>query len=116
MCRELFARGKSVAAYKPVISDFDSSDFGGSDSAILLQSIGKKVSMANIEAISPWRFKAPLSPDMAARRENREINFSDLLSFCAQALSGPEDVKIIEGIGGLMVPLTSSHIWHDGDQ
>ncbi len=109
MCRDLIDAGKSVAALKPVISDFDAEDFAGSDSALLLQSLGKEPSLANIAAISPWRFKEPLSPDMAARRENREIDFTALVDFCTQALAGPEEVKIIEGVGGVMVPLDNSH-------
>lgn len=109
MCRDLRAQGKSVAAFKPVISGFDEQDFADSDSAHLLQSLDKNPSLENIKTITPWRFQAPLSPDMAAWRENREIDFPALIDYCRQALAGPEDVKIIEGVGGVMVPLTESH-------
>jgi len=57
--------------------------------------------------VSPWRFKAPLSPDMAAARERRAIPFSELLDFCRAPR--PVDVTLIEGIGGVMVPLDHEH-------
>lgn len=98
-----------MAAFKPVISGFDDQDMADSDSALLLQSLGREPSLENIKEITPWRFQAPLSPDMAAVREGRVIDFSDLVDFSKKALAGPEDVKIIEGVGGVMVPLTNSH-------
>ena len=35
-----------------------------------------------IERISPWRYAAPLSPDLAARREGRALPFDELVEFC----------------------------------
>jgi len=61
----------------------------------------------NLEAISPWRFAAPLSPDMAAARENRTIPFVTLVDFCRTPNAA--DVTLIESIGGVMVPLDDRH-------
>ena len=63
--------------------------------------------LARIEAIAPWRFAAPLSPDMAARREGKSIDFAALVDFCRSEAKKAQDVFLIEGIGGLMVPFTS---------
>ena len=50
--------------------------------AVLLAALGRPVTLREIERISPWRFSAPLSPDMAARREGRAIDSTQLVEFC----------------------------------
>ncbi len=100
-------RGHRVSIFKPVCSGFDPHNAAASDPALLLQAIGEDASLAAIEAIAPWRFAAPLSPDMAAQREGRPIDFSALCAFCKKAAEAIEDIVLIEGIGGLMVPLTA---------
>lgn len=92
-----------------MISGFDDAEFLASDSAVLLRSLGQEPSLENIKDISPWRFKAPLSPDMAACKEGREINFDELVGYCQDLLKGPENYKLIEGVGGVMVPLDNEH-------
>lgn len=95
---------------KPVISGFDWDHIEETDSGVLIRSLGAAPSAAAVEACSPWRFAAPLSPDMAARREGREIDFEALVGFCRQAQGGAEDLLLIEGIGGAMVPLNATHL------
>ena len=56
-----------------------------------------------IERIAPLRFAAALSPDMAARKEDRSIDFDEIVDFTA--IARRSDVLLIEGIGGIMVPL-----------
>ena len=109
LCGELRQAGNTVTAVKPVISGFDETDFLNSDSAILLRNVQRQPLLEKIKDISPWRFKAPLSPDMAAREEGRSINFAELVRYCRGVLNGPEDYKLIEGIGGVMVPLDGEH-------
>lgn len=109
ICRGLLGRGLSVRALKPVISGFDAGDSSETDTAVLLAAQGLDAAPENIEAVSPWRFAAPLSPDMAAAREGREIDFERLLGFCRMAADGPEDVLLVEGIGGVLVPLDATH-------
>ena len=59
-------------------------------------------------AITPWRFRAPLSPDMAAAREGQSIDYAALLGFCrAELRQGP---TLIEGAGGAAVPLTETEM------
>ena len=106
LARCLRARGRKVAVLKPVVSGFDIGALSASDSAVLLEAAGQAPSPGAIEAISPWRFAAPLSPDMAGRREGRAIDFPALVAFCRAAIGAADDVLLIEGIGGLMVPLT----------
>ena len=98
----LLTRQLRVRAVKPVISGFDPASPAGSDSAILLEAMGEALTPATIDAISPWRYAAPLAPNMAARRENRTIDLPAIVDWCA-AQSGS---VIIEGVGGVMSPVT----------
>jgi dethiobiotin synthetase len=100
---ELEAVGKRVRALKPVASGFDAAAAGTSDSGLLLRAQGLDVTAANLDAVSPFRFAAPLSPDMAAARERRTIDWPALLRACRTVVD--TDVTLIEGIGGVMVPL-----------
>src|SRR5215217_5058199 len=74
LIRQLRRAGRTVKALKPVVSGFDSSFSADSDPGVLLTALGGSVSLADIERIAPWRFSAPLSPDMAAQREGRSLD------------------------------------------
>ncbi len=76
---------------------------------MLLTALGRPITEAEIERISPWRFAAPLSPDMAARLESRAIDFEALVKFSRDAIAAAKDTLLIEGIGGIMVPLDDQH-------
>ena len=105
LCRELRAQGLSVRALKPVLSGYEPAFAAECDSGLILEALGRSVSDTAIGEITPWRFEAPLSPDMAAARERRRIAFDQLVQFCRP---GEEDFLIIEGVGGAMVPLTQT--------
>jgi dethiobiotin synthetase len=105
---ELKRAGRHVQALKPVASGFDATRPEDSDSARLLEAQGLDVTPANLDAVSPWRFAAPLSPDMAAAREGRAVPFEALVASCRGAAERAE-VTLIEGIGGVMVPLDARH-------
>jgi dethiobiotin synthetase len=107
--RHLRQSGRSVAALKPVASGFDASNAQASDAAVLLAALGRPATMEEIERISPWRFRAPLSPDLAAKREGRAIDFSALLELSRRKIAQAPDVLLIEGVGGVMVPLDATH-------
>ncbi len=76
-----------------------------SDPAVLLKALGRAVSADEIARIAPWRFRAPLSPDIAAARENRAIDFDALIAFSRAAAKTSNGMLFIEGVGGIMVPL-----------
>jgi dethiobiotin synthetase len=109
LARALTAQGKPVAVLKPVISGFAWAGAAASDTALLLQGAGVKPTHAAIEAASPWRFEAPLAPDMAAARENRALDFKALVDFCRDAEKDAKGLLLIEGVGGVMAPLDDSH-------
>ena len=105
LIRTLRQRGRTVAALKPVITGFSEQTAQESDAATLLAALGRASSRETIAEISPWRFVAPLSPDMAATRENRTLDFDALVAFCRDAARPTADLLLIEGVGGVMVPL-----------
>ena len=109
LIRLLKARGTEIDAIKPVVSGFDPAQAGDSDCGVLLRALGLPLTDEEIEDISPWRFAAALSPDMAARHENKEIDFEQLVSFCETAIDEAEGDMLIEGVGGVMVPLDQTN-------
>ncbi|MFA6809754.1 MAG: dethiobiotin synthase [Desulfoplanes sp.] len=56
-----------------------------------------------------YALRAPLSPHLAAERENRIIHL-DTITLPAQAKTGP---LVVEGAGGLMVPLNDRELMID---
>jgi len=105
LIRYLRGSNQSVAALKPVVSGYDSSVVETSDPAVLLAALGHSVSAEAIARVAPWRFRAPLSPDLAAARENRSIVFDELIAFSRAAVDANNGILFIEGVGGIMVPL-----------
>ena len=59
---------------------------------------------APIELICPYRFQAPVAPLVAAEFENSVID-QEHLTRCWQQLAAQADVMLVEGAGGLAVPL-----------
>jgi dethiobiotin synthetase len=109
LIHELRRRGRSVGALKPVVSGFDPAQVKVSDPGILLAALGDMPTQAALDIIAPWRFHAPLSPDMAARREGRVIDFASLVGHSRQAIATVTGTLLIEGVGGVMVPLDERH-------
>jgi len=98
-------RDLPVDAVKPVISGFELAEARDSDSGLILRALGRPVDETRLDRISPWRFHAALSPDMAAAREDRTLALPDVAGFCTQAIEGAPAVCLIEGAGGIMSPL-----------
>lgn len=113
MLRQLRAAGFTVNALKPVISDYSDDRFAESDTAHLLAALARPADAPAIAAMSPWRFAAPLSPDMAARREGAILALDEIVAVCRAAMAGPEDFLLIEGVGGVMVPLNARDLVRD---
>ncbi len=112
LARAVRAGGRPVTALKPVLSGYDPGTDPDHDAARLARAAGLDgAEPAVIARVAPWRFAAPLSPDMAAAREGRTIPFDDLVAFCHRSIDAatPDAVLLIEGVGGAMVPLGDRH-------
>jgi len=137
LLRHWRAAGRRVRAFKPVLSGFDPATAAASDAGQLLAAMGRTVDAAALDEIAPWRFAASLSPDMAAAREGRSIDFDALVGFthrclpakqhCLPPKGNPRHAKpghtahvstdfyatLVEGVGGVMVPLDAQHTVRD---
>ena len=105
LIRAFKQRGLNAQGLKPIASGYDPKTAAVSDPGLLLAAMGEAVTDDNIARITPWRFAAPLSPDMAAARENRSIDFAELIAFSRKAMAADPNALLIEGVGGIMVPL-----------
>jgi dethiobiotin synthetase len=109
LVRLLHAAGNPVWALKPVVSGFDETNLRATDPGMLLAAMGHSISADCIARISHWRFAAPLPPDMAGARERKEVDFDALVAFCRDEISSRRGALVIEGVGGVMVPLDTRH-------
>ena len=103
------AAGRQVDALKPVATGFDPASPAMSDTGLLLSALGRPLQPDEIDRISPWRYAAPLSPDIAAQKESKAVDFDALVDFCRRTIAACPGTLLIEGIGGVMVPLDEKH-------
>ncbi|MEA2954234.1 MAG: dethiobiotin synthetase [Alphaproteobacteria bacterium] len=101
--------GRAVDAIKPIVTGFDPATAAASDPGLLLAALGRPILPDEIERISPWRFQAAASPDIAAQHEGRTLEFAAVVDFSRRAMASHKNILLIEGIGGIMVPLDARH-------
>ena len=101
--------GRTVRAYKPVASGFAENELRDSDPGVLVQAVGKAPELEAVNDISPWRYTKPVAPYHAAAGEGREVPYGAVVDFTKEALRGPEDLILVEGIGGVMAPVDRLH-------
>ena len=92
--------GMRAQAYKPVISGWD--EGAGTDTAQIIAASGGR---ETVDEVSPWRFRAPLSPHRAAALEGKSLALADVLRWSDAQMNQP-GLTLIEGVGGVMVPLS----------
>ena len=106
VCAALAARGERVAAFKPVVTGLDDEpgEFGH-DHELL-------ASAANAgqapEDVAPYRFGPPVSPHHAAELAGAPIEPAQLL-----AVARAHALLVAEGVGGLLVPITTGYLVRD---
>ncbi len=101
LARFLRERGIDAGVMKPVESGVENPSELGPDGRLLKWASGTTDDDA---LICPYRLRAPLAPSEAARRESVHIDFGHL-GQVAQQLASKHEFLIVEGAGGLMVPL-----------
>lgn len=104
LARLLAERGVRVGACKPVASGAEEREgrLVWGDTESLLASISVP---ASEDLVTPIRLRAPLAPNVAARREGRPLPLGDYRS-AIEAWTGRCDVLLVEGVGGLLCPIT----------
>jgi len=102
--------GVPVRALKPLMSGYDPVRHDESDAG----RIG--AAAADIDRVSPWRFAAALSPDQAAAKEGRRLDYAAVVEWCRREIAADaaaDRLLLIEGVGGPMVPLDARHTVRD---
>ncbi|MBY0406515.1 MAG: dethiobiotin synthase [Rickettsiales bacterium] len=102
---QLRQQGRHPTALKPIISGYTGHD-PETDTARILHALGKPLDPHHAALISPWRFTAPLSPNMAALREGRSLHLPEIVTFCQKAAAIATGPVLVEGVGGVLAPLT----------
>jgi dethiobiotin synthetase len=96
----LRARGIELGVAKPIQTGGAAADATG-DAAVLRGWLGLKESP---QEICPFSFVAPLAPLVAARLEARELVLDDVTEQVL-GLAARHDALVVEGVGGLLVPV-----------
>jgi dethiobiotin synthetase len=96
----LRARGHDVGVSKPLQSGALAGDASG-DAMLLRAWTGVPETAAEI---APYSFAAALAPSVAAEREGRSVALTDAVD-AVHAVAANHDAVVVEGAGGLIVPL-----------
>jgi dethiobiotin synthetase len=109
VCAALTEGGERVAAFKPVVTGLD--DPPGEwppDHELLAAAAGGDRSP---EEVAPYRFGPAVSPHYAAEMAGVTIEPAELVA--SARAGGEESVLVAEGVGGLLVPLTTGYLVRD---
>lgn len=102
----LRARGRRVAVMKPVETGVATEP---EDALRLRAAAGDS---APLDDVCPYRLRAPLAPSVAARLEGVALDIEHLAALVRRR-SAEADVLLVEGAGGLLVPLAARTTWLD---
>ena len=95
-------QGQHVGVMKPIETGISASNGMSSDAARLRNLIASEIP---IEEISPYRFTLPLAP-LAAAQAERQVIDPDTIRKAYRLLADQSDYMIVEGAGGVFVPIT----------
>jgi dethiobiotin synthetase len=107
LIKQYVAKGYKVVGMKPVAAGCELIDGAWVNEDVKLLTEASNVK-APINLINPYCFKAPIAPHIAAQYEGVEISLDVIVSAYHQ-LTQMADIVIVEGAGGLLVPLNSEH-------
>jgi dethiobiotin synthetase len=100
----LRASGRSVAAFKPVVTGLDEPDpVWPADHELLAAATG-----ARPVDVCATTFGPAVSPHLAAELAGGQLALADLVAG-ARAAATRADLLVVEGVGGLLVPLDDEH-------
>ncbi len=98
-----FLRQEGIAAgYQKWVSTGDEDQ--SADLQYCLRNAGIAMDSALVELQVPYRFRFPASPHLAASLEKREIDADSIVAKYKE-LGKYYDILVVEGVGGLLVPL-----------
>ena len=107
LIRILLEQGVSASAIKPVASGISEHSINEDVEALM-----QAQQLDNPDPVNLYTFQLPASPNIAATAEAQQIEPEKLVSWC-RAQAEKVDLCLIEGVGGLMVPLNESYLVSD---
>lgn len=98
--------GIKVAPFKPIATGCRKTGSGlvSTDAEFLAKFSNVELSL---DIINPVRYETPASPMVSAIQENRPVNFDDIAQ-AYKEICRKSNFVIVEGIGGVRVPLTEN--------
>ncbi|OIO70124.1 MAG: dethiobiotin synthase [Zetaproteobacteria bacterium CG_4_9_14_3_um_filter_49_83] len=100
LIRLLRRQHKDCIAIKPIACGLDAQ--GKNDDLQRLLAIQTELT---VDDINLYRFCLAAAPSLAAQAEQKNIDMQTLVQWCQMR---PQQLRIIEGVGGLMVPVNES--------
>ena len=105
LAKQLLQQGKSVITQKPVQTGCQNI---ADDIAVHRKIMGIPMQEADKQKLTmPEIFSYPASPHLAARLDGRALDL-DKIRNATQQLAAQYEIVLVEGAGGLMVPLTEN--------
>ena len=105
LAKQLLQQGKSVITQKPVQTGCQDI---AEDIAVHRKIMGIPMQEADKQGLTmPEIFGYPASPHLAARLDGRALDL-DKIRTTTQELATQYEIVLVEGAGGLMVPLTEN--------
>lgn len=102
------AAGEPVRAHKPVVTGLEEQTQGWPPDHELLALAAEMSS----EEVAPFRYAPPVSPHLATTLAGENVTPTDLIAN-ARAAADEGQTLVVEGVGGLLVPLTDSFTVRD---
>lgn len=103
LIKQYIAQGYKVVGMKPVAAGCDLIDGQWMNEDVKLLSEASNVE-APIELVNPYALRSAIAPHIAAEQEGVVIDFG-VIADAYSKLQAVADIVIVEGAGGLLVPL-----------
>src|SRR5215468_7336288 len=106
-------RGCNVGVMKPVETGCKAAPDGSliPADALQLRWAADRESQS-IDTVCPYRFRAPLAPSVAARQDAQCLELGAVVR-AVDAMTARHDPLLVEGAGGLLVPLAGASTFAD---
>lgn len=107
LIKQYVAQGYGVVGMKPVAAGCELVDGQWVNEDVRLLTEASNVD-APLHLVNPYCFRAPIAPHIAAEQEQVNIQLEVIVQ-AYQALTELADIVVVEGAGGLLVPLNAQH-------
>jgi dethiobiotin synthetase len=111
IARDLLADQVDFRVFKPACSGAVQ-DESGRWSWPDLDALANAAGIEDPHEISPFRFRAPLAPPVAARAEGCTLDLESMVT-AYRAIAKSTEFVVVEGVGGLLCPLSDNDLVAD---